>query len=442
MKQGLRWVLWSVAGVLLLAVALWGASRLWGVRASERAALAQMRTEWTPQGRNGFDALWTYRHDVPTARQAEVVDADIRTIRSWSASSPKQMPFRSAAAAYTDLAPVDADAGMLCQVAKPGCLEKVSADIESYVALVTRNARLIERADALGGYDHIKSRVPWRVDTPMPQLVFAYAPATRDALLFAQGERQQALRNVCRGIASWRRYASNSDTLLTAMVATSNASDGYGRLFADMLAALPAGEPVPAECGDALADVTPAELSLCQAMKGEFAYGDTAMRGYAEMAGEGPMGGSAFAQRFLFDVEGTSALNAANLAPACGSRIADMVTQDVPVPSLQGERRWGRRFACVGNPVGCILSDIAAPAYVDYVLRRQDFGMKLKVLGTLLWLREHPQPGVPLAERLSQRPAGLKSAARDIEIDQAGRQLHIRLYRTDKGATWTAPLGG
>ena len=86
MKQGLRWVLWSVAGVLLLAVALWGASRLWGVRASERAALAQMRTEWTPQGRNGFDALWTYRHDVPTARQAEVVDADIRTIRSWSSA--------------------------------------------------------------------------------------------------------------------------------------------------------------------------------------------------------------------------------------------------------------------------------------------------------------------------------------------------------------------
>ena len=68
--------------------------------------------------------------------------------------------------------------------------------------------------------------------------------------------------------------------------------------------------------------------------------------------------------------------------------------------------------------------------------------MKLKVLGTLLWLREHPQPGVPLAERLSQRPAGLKSAARDIEIDQAGRQLHIRLYRTGQGATWTVPVGG
>lgn len=84
MKQGLRWVLWSVCGLLLAASVLWTASRLWGVTDAQRAALAQMRAGWTPAGRNGFAALWTLRRDVPAERQQAVLDADVRTIQAWS----------------------------------------------------------------------------------------------------------------------------------------------------------------------------------------------------------------------------------------------------------------------------------------------------------------------------------------------------------------------
>ena len=84
MKQGLRWVLLSVAGLLLVVVAVWGASRLWGVTDAQRAALAQMRAGWTPAGRNGFAALWTLRRDVPAERQQAVLDADVRTIKKWA----------------------------------------------------------------------------------------------------------------------------------------------------------------------------------------------------------------------------------------------------------------------------------------------------------------------------------------------------------------------
>ena len=440
MKRGLRWVLSSVGGVLLAVVALWGASRLWGVRPEERAALAQMRAEWTPPGRNGFEALWTLRHDVPAARQRTVVDADIRTVRAWPAFGMQSLHFRSAATAFADLKPSEADQGKWCAASKPGCLAMVSADIAGYSALMERNAKLISRADALADYDHIKFLLPPRPDAPLPAFANTYVPATRDALLFAQGKREQALGNVCRGIATWRRYAGNTDMLIASMVAISHAADGYGGLFAEMLAAMPADAPIPQQCRAALAEVDPSELSLCEAMKGEFAFGDNAMRDLANSREEGRNGGPVFARNFLFDAETTSAMNARNMGQACSKRIEGMIAQDAPVQLLPVERQWGRRFACFANALGCMLSDIAAPAYADYLLRRQDYGMKLRLLGTLLWLHENPQPGTPLAERLSRRPASLKSPRREIEVDEAGKHLRIRLYGKSKGSDWSQPL--
>lgn len=439
MKQGLRWVVTGLAGVLVVVVAIWAASRLWGVSAQQRAALAQMRSEWMPAGRNGFDALWTLQHDVPVAQQRAVMEADRRAILAWPPFGAASTNFRSKATAYPDLKPSAADREKSCAASKPGCLAMVSADIDGYAALVERNATLIARADALGGYDYIKLLLPTRVDTPLPAFVDTYLPATRDALLFAQGRQQEALANVCRGIASWRRYAGNSDMLIASMVATAYAADGYGGLFADMLAAMPADAPIPQQCRVALGEVRPAELSLCEAMKGEFAFGDRAMRDLSDAPdGEHPAG-SRLARRLLFDAEGTSAMNAANMAAACDARVEDMIARDVPVRSAWGERKWRDRFACIGNALGCMLGDIAAPAYANYFHRRQDFGMKLRLLGTLQWLHEHPLPGASLAQRLQQRPAQLKSPAREIVIGEDGKRLAIRLHEASKG-DWSQPL--
>ena len=227
--------------------------------------------------------------------------------------------------------------------------------------------------------------------------------------------------------------------LIASMVATAYSANGYGGLFADMLAAMPADAPIPAQCHIALAEVRPAELSLCEAMKGEFAFGDNATRGLANSPSGETLRDSRIARRFLFDAEGTSAMIASNMAAACGKPIEDLVTRDIQVRSMRSEHPWRGRFACIGNPVGCILSDIAAPAYMDYFHRRQDQGMKLKLLGTLLWLHEHPEPEAPLAERLRQRPASLKSPSRDIDIGRDGKQLVIRLHEASKD-DWSQPL--
>ncbi len=315
----------------------------------------------------------------------------------------------------------------------------VSADIPGYAALVERNAKLIARADALGDYDYIKLLLPARVDTPLPAFVNTYIPATRDALLFAQGKQQEALGSVCRSITSWRRYAGNSNLLIASMVATAYAANGYGGLFADMLAAMPTDAPIPEQCNAAFAEVAPGELSLCEAMKGEFRFGDNAMPGLADSPDGETLRDSRITRRFLFDAEGTSAMFAADMAAACGKPIEDLLARDIRVRSMRDERQWRGRFACIGNPVGCILSDIAAPAYDDYFRRRQDFGMKLKLLGTLQWLHENPRPDIALAERLRQRPAHLKSPTRAIEISGDGKRLAIRLYETSKG-DWSQPL--
>ena len=439
MGRGLRWVLQGLAGLLVVVVALWVASRLWGMRPEQRAALALMRAEWTPAGRNAFEAIWTFRHDVPVAQQRAITQADMRSLRDSPPFGTTTSDFRSAALAYPDLSPADADREKFCAASKPGCLAMVAADLPGYAALVDRNARLVARADALAGFDHVKFLLPSRLDVPLPAFVDTYLPATRDALLFAQGYRQEALRNTCRGIATWRRYATNSNMLITSMVALSYSANGYGGLFADMLAASPAGTPIPDECGLALAPVRPGELSLCEAMRGEFAFGDNAVRDLRNAPGGQSPGDSWIARRLLLDAEGTSALNAAYLSAACTRQTTGMIERDVPIRALSAERAWNQRFECIANAVGCILSEIAKPGYVSYFQRMQDYGMKLRVLGTLLWLHQNPRPDASLAERLRQRPPHLRSPAREIALGDDGKSLRIQLHEASQGE-WSQPL--
>ena len=61
----------------------------------------------------------------------------------------------------------------------------------------------------------------------------------------------------------------------------------------------------------------------------------------------------------------------------CGAQAREQVAQDRPLidPTPPASRR---SLACASNAVGCILADIAAPAYVDYGLRLQDADARLR----------------------------------------------------------------
>lgn len=444
--RGLRWLALTLAGLLVALVGLWLASRLLGATPAQRAALETMQAPWTPPGRNAFDAVWLLCWDVPADAEAAIVAQDMATLEAARAPITG---FVSAAALYPDLRPAR---GTMrgCQPREPDCLAQVRADLPAHAALVDANATLIARIQALSQYDHYRSKLPLRQDAPLPEFGNAGLPLTAHAVHFAQGRHALALDGACRDIATWRRLGANSDSLIVRMLGVSLATEGHGRLLADMLQALPPDQPLPASCAAALSPPRVEEADLCRAMRGEFAQVSAFMRTMADPAqptGQWP-------SRLLFDIDATLALQAQGMAAACSDATRDALIHDLPAPLPAGRRRMWLRLECAANPTGCILADIAAPAYVQYQHRAQDQNARLQLLATLSWLREATREGLPqdldvqagssrraaLDALLARRPGALRSPTRDIEISGDGRATRIAHYASGGGAYWTLPL--
>src|SRR3546814_12468997 len=79
--------------------------------------------------------------------------------------------------------------------------------------------------------------------------------------------------------------------------------------------------------------------------------------------------------RLVHDPEKTRALIAGNFAPACSSATRAMLAADER-PGWPQEPRPRLRMECIANMAGCILADIAAPAYAGYSLRAPDGGAR------------------------------------------------------------------
>src|SRR3546814_16624863 len=80
--------------------------------------------------------------------------------------------------------------------------------------------------------------------------------------------------------------------------------------------------------------------------------------------------------RLVHDPEKTRALIAVNFAPACSSATRAMLAADER-PGWPQEPRPRLRMECIANMAGCILADIAAPAYAGYGLPAPDGGARL-----------------------------------------------------------------
>src|SRR3546814_8917095 len=104
------------------------------------------------------------------------------------------------------------------------------------------------------------------------------------------------------------------------------ATDGYGRLLAQMLAELPAAHPLPVACEAALAPVSVDELSICETMRGEYSSSAAAIDAIDDPKLAGTM--QAALNRLVSDPEKTRALIAGNFAPACSSATRAMVAPD------------------------------------------------------------------------------------------------------------------
>lgn len=438
-------------GIVLLALfvlvaALWSASRLRGPTAEQRQALELFRDMPPPGGSNAFPALWLLKWDVPEAEQLALVAEDVERFHSLLPQGDEAGPMGPrtagdiAAGRYANLEATLAPDPPSCAWREEGCLERVRSDRDGYAPTLEQASRLLERVDVVTEHDHYRIPFPHTMDLPIGLMLsrewaLMSLGMTRHALQFVDGEVDAALAGSCRAMAGWRRLAGNSDSLLVAMLATDGAR-GHGELLADMLAEIPAHHPLPAACELALAPVKPDEMSLCRAMRGEWALGESTLDGL----GAGSVW-SELATWVLFDRRASAALSAEVMSWPCSEDAKSALAEDRHL-RLPQEERGLARFECVANVAGCILTDLAAPAYVDYGLRMQDARARIRLLRVLAWMRVQAADGWTgtAEDLLALLPADLSGSTRAVDIDPATGHLRMELFHDRPDTHWSIPL--
>ncbi len=449
MWRVIRWSAFAVVALVVIAGLLWTASRLSGPTDAQREAIALLERPSAPVGDDAFAALWLLPYDVPMAELESVARADTARLAAqphlrvapgaWAPEAYRAFT-TSAKGRYQNLEPSAQDIELMYKARESGCLARVRSDVQAYTALAERNARLFDRIAALSTYDFIRSPILDRIDVPLPGYVSGGRATTGHAVAFVTGDKSAALEATCRDMTTWRRLGNHSDTLIARMIGIAFSTDANGRLLADMLAELPRDAAIPGTCTKALVPMPPSETLLCNAMRGEFQFSNASIRA---MAPDPKQGAAAFALQqatmgLLFDPEKMRASTAVRFAAFCSDDALSRIAADLPPEHREPDSL--ARLDCVANAIGCILSDMAGPAYTEYAARAQDQAARIQLLGTLLWLREQPDDGRSLAQKIASRPASLVSPTRPVEVTDDGSAIRIRQFDTARGDTWQVPL--
>lgn len=439
LRKFIRVTLLLLAGLLILAAAVWMWSRLQGPSPAQREAMALLQPSPLPEGRNAFDALWLLARDVPESGLRQVVTADMRRIRAELARSVDAVPSgpeHGAAARYRDLRPGVADMKLFCPH-RGDCLQRVRADPGGYAALVERHRLLLDRVAALSGHDFYRSRLPLDVRAPLPQFTLARLGLTEAAQRYVSGDVDGGLARACTGLRTWRRLGAHSDSLIVRMLGVALATDGYGRLLAQMLAELPGDHPLPPACDAALAPVALQELSICEAMRGEYAA-NVAATDVVRYRETGSVVDAMFG-RLVYDPRQTRALMAEDRVRACSEKAQSLLAADRQL-NWQEVPRSPWRMACAANLAGCILADIAAPAYVGYAWRAQDGGARLDLLRGVVSLHGGSGDGRAQEAALRRFWAATRGSDRELRFVDGGRAVEVREFDGARGGWWQLPL--
>ena len=441
MRIFFKWsFLFGVLAVLLILLA-WGSSRAIYPTQAQRDAIKFLEDEPALKGRNAFTLVWSWKYDVPGNKLAEVIEEDARKIESFSPdltiASQQAVEFVSAAEAYSSLAPSDDDRKKFCSGRNVNCLAKVRDDIDGFSALVDRNRLLLNRIGRIGDYDYMNSPFRARLETPIPHYYYASYTLTEASVLFANGQTEFAISNLCDQIVIWRRLGRQSSSLLEGMLAATFVVDQFGYTLAHMLAEVASINTVPIVCQEAFSPPLVSEISVCKAMQGEFRVISNSVEDLSKsMKNEGwahRLGSALF-----FDEQATLGVYAESFAEFCSEHEQHRLAEDLALNDSSGGAK-GFRFDCLGNLMGCFMTT-SLPAYDHYRLRFQDYGAKLRVLGTLGWMLEYAESGESILELLNSRPVSLRSPTRHIEFDPDSRTLKVALYEGGRGDYWSIPM--
>jgi hypothetical protein len=458
MRKAFRWLVRGLSALLVVVALAWTGSRLAGPTDEQEAALATMQARPALKGRNAFPALWLMPYAVPPAEREAVFAEDLRRLGDGAS---RAVSGRAASAPAPDTPGTDAAAGgvgesvaarrfpasivredidRFCKVAET-CLQEVEADTDGFVALVGRNAALLDRIEALSAYDGIRQSFGFGPDSPFATYHYGRLPMTRHALDFVQGRTDAAFEGVCRSVDTWRRLGVGSDTLISRLVGSAFSVNQYGRLFVEMLARVPRDHPLPASCAQAFVAPTAADASICDAMRGEFELQRAAIAAIGR--GEEPYVPDNMVVEWLmpvlFSVRMSEADAAQSFVGYCRADLERDLAEDRPIPEpADVVDVW--RFECIGNAVGCLLHQIGAPMFWSYPAKLQDANARLRTIGVLLRLRADTTDARPFAQRLAAAAGEIGDPGRRVEVGKEGRTLQMRNHNRERGEVWTIPL--
>jgi len=433
-----KWIGGGLGAVLLLAVALYLASRLWPVPAAQRDALAQLRQPPPPlRGSNLFVDLWLLPYAIPPEQRQAVFDEDLRRFRQGLAGQP----LRSAASDYPRTPDWPSERVPRCSWSADDCLAKVRARTWDYAQALAAQDALLARMPVPTGADY---RNPFASDPVrmLPAFSVLQTPPMRRALDFVEGRTDPALAGVCNDASMARVLLRGGDNVLTTSIGAAMLR-GNARLFAAMLAELPAQQALPAQCAQAFAPLPIDEVSLCRPMRGEaqmlFAALDEVdrtrtaprQRWYESMG-----------LTLLFDRARSEALVAPAYTRLCAADVRVSLREDRRLRLAQITAPVGSAFSCLSNQLGCAMVSLPPSAVAGGPQwRLQDTAAAMRLASALLWLRAHPGTQ-PLPQRLALLPLELRGEQRPLQATADGQGVQVALYADVEGDLLRMPLPG
>ncbi|HIE5094906.1 hypothetical protein WG628_14840 [Stenotrophomonas maltophilia] len=407
MLKILRGLGWTLAGLLVLAIVVWCASRMWPVPESRLQAQQRLEARLPAAGRNGYPLLWTLAFDDLDAREREQALAD--DVRRWeTAPGSNSIPRTLLATRHPELR---SRAAASCGPGALDCLAQVRADPQRFADAHAGHQQLHARLEQLAEADHFVSPFLPKGEgilVPLPDYGLMVDATSARALAYVQGDVDAALRGSCRDLQLGRRLLPGGSYLVESIIGASLVQ-ANAQLLADVLVELPPDHPLPPECERAMQPMRAEEQSLCRAMQGEYAMSRAAIEGSARE----------FGGMLVLDRGSTLARVAGNLGWTCGAVAMAALEADRPLPVPAPPQH---DFGCLSNVMGCVLTDIAGPVYPGYSSRAQDAAAMLRLLGAQRWLRQQPEDPMDALQRL---PAQFRSPVRAPRLSADGRHLQV-----------------
>ena len=389
----MRAIVKGVGALVLLAVGLFGlwyliVSQGWWRRLSEeqKAAVALMEQPMAVSpGENALVMAELIRHDVPEADYPK-----------WKAHGPFGLEKALVAAGHKRL--VDAGISESCGSSSADCLSAVLDDPETARQKRETFAAVISRLPLLFRSTHASIQpAPQQVsleDVPLGSGLGTQVAELDAALMFADGDIEGAVDSACRQASFWRGLVANSDTLVSQMVASAQAIR-TGALLNGMVLREPLrAKPSPA-CLAAFRPFDADERSLCDAMRGEYAW-VTSFDLQAAVEAE---------QSWFFprmNKAHSDALTAWTYSQLCDDDYVAAVRTSGASAMKTLECSWSEYLF---NPTACMLFQISQPAYIDYIHRLDDYSSNLSAVHSAITTNGRAA-GVSLDDAFAQRPDG------------------------------------